>query len=391
MSDRLLVTPSPHLKTEEDIGEIMKGVCIALLPAFAFALYRFGYWSWVVTLLAVGAAVATEAACQRLRRRPVTVDDWSAVVTGLLLAAVLPPNVAWYVPVIGSVFAIGVAKQCFGGLGANVWNPALLGRAFLQAAFPTWINSGQWPAAKPETFVGAMGTSVRGAFGDLVERAGETGADIITSASPLEQLAKAKQLTALPAADGAAEALGAAAAGLPEIFVRDGVLHVAPGQIVDVFLGNTMGCIGEVSALALLLGGLYLLARNLIGWRIPLLYIATVAVLGWALPAPYTAEGGATAYTHWFTGPALLHVVGGGLFIGAFFMATDMVTSPMTPKGQTIFAVGCGVLTAVIRLYGGYPEGVCYSILLMNTVVPLIDAWTRPRVYGKTPRESATT
>lgn len=365
MAQKVLVTPSPHLKSEEDVGAIMKAVCLALVPAYVFALYRFGWWSWAVAALAVAACVLTEILCQRLRRQPVTVDDGSAVVTGLLLAAVLPPNVAWFVPVVGGVVGVGVAKHAFGGLGSNIWNPALLGRAFLQAAFPGWISSGTWPATRGETFTGAVTTSLRGSFESLAERAAEAGTDVVTGATPLERLAT----------------VGVEAGEAP-VWVRDGVIRVAEGFRLDVFLGNIGGSLGEVSALALLFGVLYLLGRRIISWHIPLSYAATVALLTWALPAPYRAAGGATAYTHWFSGPWLLHLAAGGLVIGAGFMATDMVTSPMTKAGQLIFGVGCGLLTAVIRLYGGYPEGVCYSILLMNTVVPLIDAWCRPRAYG---------
>ncbi|MBN1256906.1 MAG: RnfABCDGE type electron transport complex subunit D [Planctomycetes bacterium] len=368
MAKQFVITPSPHLKTKEDIGAIMRAVCLALAPAFIFALYRFGYWSIAVTAIAVVTAVVTEAICQRLRHVPYTVDDYSAVVTGLLLAAVLPPNVAWYVPFVGSIVAIGIAKHCFGGLGCNIWNPALMGRAFLQAAFPTEINSGTWPAAKGESLLTSIYTNINGSFDFLVESAKQVGADVITSATPLEQLTRVVDVA------GKVEIPGA-------IYVQNGVIQVSNSQIFDVFMGNTFGCIGEISALALLLGGIYLLGKKIITWHIPFAYIATVALLGWILPAPYS-NGEATAYTAWFTGPWLMHVVGGGLFIGAFFMATDMVTSPMSRLGKLLFGCGCGLLTIVIRIYGGYPEGVCYSILLMNTVVPMIDCWTRPRVYG---------
>lgn len=350
----------------------MRDVCIALAPAFLFALYQFGYWSLVVTGLAVLAAVATEYICQRLRKVPVTVDDYSAVITGLLLAAVIPPNVSWYVPVIGSVVAIGIAKHCFGGLGSNIWNPALIGRAFLQAAYPTQINSGTWAAIKD----GKIATSILGSFDSLVEKAA-AGADIITSATPLEQLAKVKAAEALTSASYSASSAA------DSIWVSGGTIQVQEGLVWNVFLGNTFGCIGEVSALALLIGGIYLLLRKVISWHTPVFYIATVALLGWILPAPYVSGAGSEiSYTQWFTGPALLHIVSGGIFIGAIFMATDMVTSPISRKGQIIFGIGCGFLTIMIRLYAGYPEGVCYSILLMNTVVPIIDSYTKPRVFG---------
>ncbi|MHC4871615.1 MAG: RnfABCDGE type electron transport complex subunit D [Planctomycetota bacterium] len=355
-----IVSTSPHIKTKDDITSIMRDVCIALAPAFAFALYRFGFWSIAVTVIAVLAAVVTEYICQKLRKVTVTINDYSAVVTGLLLAAVIPPNVSWYIPVIGSVVAIGIAKHCFGGLGCNIWNPALIGRAFLQAAYPAQINSGTWPAIAG----GKVGESILGSFDSLVEKA-KTSADIVTSATPLEQLSKVKET-----------------AEVSTVWVEGGVIKVTEGLTRDVFVGTTFGCIAEISALGLLIGGIYLFIKKIITWEIPASYIVSVALLTWILPAPYKTTAGETAYTAMFSGPWLLHIVGGGVFIGAFFMATDMVTTPVTRSGQIIFGLGCGFLTAVIRLYGGYPEGVCYSILLMNTVVPIIDSLTRPRVFG---------
>lgn len=182
--NQYLVTTSPHIKSEEDVSTVMGTVAIALAPAFIFALYRFGYYALVVTGLAVLSAVVCEAICQRLRGQPVTVNDWSAVVTGLLLAAVIPPNVSWFVPVIGSVVAIGITKHCFGGLGSNIWNPALMGRAFLQAAFPTQINSGVWPAVSSDSMGDTVSTSIHGSFAELVTQSQQSGSDIITSATP---------------------------------------------------------------------------------------------------------------------------------------------------------------------------------------------------------------
>jgi electron transport complex protein RnfD len=392
---KLTVTPNPHIKTGEDISGIMMAVCVALTPAMVFGFHRFGYWAAVVTVLSVASCVIAEAACQRARNRPVTVNDYSAVVTGLLLAAVLPPNVVWYVPVIGGVIAIGVVKHAFGGLGANIWNPALLGRAFLQAAFPTQINSGRWPSADATGFWENFGVNLRGTFGGLTERAAQEGADIVTGATALEQLSgvsasAAAEGTSAATYTGSAElAMESTEHTLTGVWVEDGLVRVDPDLILDLFLGNVGGCIGEISALALLLGGAYLLWRGIITWHIPLAYCASAAALAWLLPAPYQTAAGETAYTAWGGGPALFHLAAGGLMIGALFMATDMVTSPLTAKGQILFGIGCGVLTMVIRLYGGYPEGVCYSIILMNTTVPLLDAWTRPRVYGtKKPPES---
>ncbi|MFH0911261.1 MAG: RnfABCDGE type electron transport complex subunit D [Planctomycetota bacterium] len=378
MTNEYLVSPSPHLQAGEDIPAIMRGVSLALAPAFLWALYRFGYWAIVVTGLSVLSAVLTEALCQRLRGVPVTVDDWSAVVTGLLLAAVIPPNVPWHVPVLGAAFAVGVAKQCFGGLGANIWNPALLGRAFLQASFGAQINSGVWPMTRAESVWGAVSTSLRGSFQALSERA----ADVVTRATPLEELKRIVE-PAVDAMGGPTAVLSAPV--LPPAagpWVQQGAVCVTWSRWLDAFLGNVPGSIGEVSALALLLGGLYLLARKIVSWETPVAFLGTAALLGWMLPARYLAASGATAHTGWFAGPGLYHVVTGGAMIGAFFMATDMVTTPIQRRGQLVFGAGCGLLTVLIRLYGGYPEGVCYSILLMNTLVPLIDRYTRARVFG---------
>ena len=376
----LVVGPAPHIKATDDVPEIMRAVAVALVPAFLFSLYRFGYWSWVVTLLAVAAAVGTEAAIQRFRGVRVTVNDWSAAVTGLLLAATLPPNVAWYVPVAGSVIAIGIAKQCFGGLGCNIWNPALIGRAFLQIAFPAQISMSSWPwVTHPLADVRAPATTpselqsgasaihhAATAAADAAASAAKTAVDVFTSATPLQRL---DQVTEGP--DGM------------RMRVVGHTLDISWNEVLDAFLGNVNGSIAEVSALALILGGLYLLMRNIISWHIPAGYIGTVALLGWALPMPVHVHG-STFYTQWFTGPALFHVMAGGVMIGALFMATDMVTSPMSRAGKLVFGIGCGLITILIRLYSGaYPEGVCYSILLMNTMVPMIDGFTRPRVFGK--------
>ncbi len=338
----LTVSAPPHLKTREDTAAIMWRVCLALVPAFAVGFYAFGWYALFVTALAVGACLATEAACQRLRSRPVTLYDGSAVVSGLLLAAVLPPNVPWYLPVAGGVFAMAVAKHAFGGLGTNIWNPALLARAFLGACFASWIFQGEWVRlADPPDALPDVSQSVAGTAASFVENA-----DVVTGATVLADV----QATAR-----------------------------SPDAIWNSLLGVEGGCIAEVSALALLVGGLYLLYKRIITWEIPVVYLASVGLLSWVLPQPLPGGAG---YTWWCTGPWLVHLMGGGLMIGAFFMATDMVTTPLTVKARVWFALGCGVLTVVIRLYAGYPEGVCYSILIMNTCVPLLDAWTRPVKFG---------
>lgn len=363
----LIVSISPHVKTEENVASIMKLVCIALLPAIIWSVRIFGVGALLLLALSVASCVATEAVCQKLRGRPVTVNDWSAVVTGLLLAGVLPVNLAWWMPVAGGIFAIGVGKHAFGGLGNNIWNPALLGRAFLGACFAAVVFQASWPALRqPEQGLPKFGTRLAG----MTEAEAKLNPDVVTGATALRAI---KYPMAKARVNGLVEIQG------EENYYR---------AVWQTFLGAEGGCVLEVSALALLIGGLFLLATGVITWEVPLPYLATATLLGWALPAKYFV-GGELCWTGWFQGPALLHLCGGGLFLGAFFMATDMVTNPITFNGRLIFAVGCGVLTAVIRLYAGYPEGVCYSILIMNTCVPLIDAWTRPVKFGARRPEAA--
>lgn len=355
-----VVSISPHLRAEDDIARIMWRVVLALIPAYVVALYVFGWYALVVAGVSVSACLVTEAICQRLRGVPLTLQDGSAVVTGLLLAAMLPPNVDLYVPLVGGIFAIAIGKQIFGGLGNNLWNPACLARAFLQVAMASRINAAAWPRLRPaEDGFSHIATSIAGSFESLASRT----ADVITSATTMTAIA------------------------MPTASSSQYVIRATPEMIWATFWGIEGGCIGEVSAAALLLGGIYLFAKKVISWEIPVGFIGTTVLLGWILPAPFKyplADGTfAVGYTPWFSGPWLLHLLGGGLLLGAFFMATDMVTSPLTPKGRLIFGIGCGLLTILIRLYSSaYPEGVCYSILIMNTCVPLIDAWTRPVVFG---------
>ncbi len=385
---KFLVTTPPHLKAEESTADIMRWVCIALGPAFGVAFYAFGWYSLFLTLVSVVTCVITEAICQKLRRVNVTVTDFSAVVTGLLLAAVLPPNVRWWVPVIGGVFAIVVVKQLFGGLGSNIWNPALAARAFLQVSMPTELNSPFWPMLrdKGQGLVDRLLVTMNGSF---AEYAKYVGADwmkhdlpaVTTPAAAIIQapdiISQATALTALKSASVTAADIVKDGVGLQQI------LPDYSQRVWDSFIGLEGGCIAEASALALILGGILLLWKKIITWEAPVFYIATVALLTWVLPAPVKVDGGATVYTMWFSGPVLLHLFGGGLMLAAFFMDTDYVTTPMSRKGKIIFAVGCGLITAMIRLYSSaYPEGCCYSILIMNTCVPLIDSWTRPKKFG---------
>jgi Na+-translocating ferredoxin:NAD+ oxidoreductase subunit D len=309
MSDQFIVSSSPHLKTPGTTGKVMWLVVFALLPTAVASVVIFGIPSLIIILTAVVTCVVTELLSELVFKRPVTIRDGSAAVTGVLFAFTLPASVPLWMVVAGSVVAIFLVKQVFGGLGFNIFNPALAARAVLLASFPvamtTWIK----PVSSILSF------------------------DAVTAASALGLL-KEK-------AAGAAYNLG------------------------DLFFGNVPGSLGETCKLTLLIGAALLILFRIVDLRIPLPYIATVALLSFI-----------------FGRDPLYAVLSGGLILGAFFMATDMVTSPATPWGKVVFGVGCGVLTAVIRSYGGFPEGVCYSILLMNCVAPLLDKAFKPRVFG---------
>lgn len=294
------VSLSPHVRSEASTRRIMIDVVIALIPALVFAVYWFGFGVLVTVLLSIAAAVGGEALMQKLLKRPITVDDGSAVVTGLLLALTLPPQTPWYVPVLGALFAVCIAKQVFGGLGDNFVNPALAGRAFLLASFPVAMTT--FPQV----------------------------ADAVSSATPLSS-----------------EFAGSV-------------------DYLQAFLGRMGGSIGEVSKLALLAGAIYLIARRVIDWRIPVCYLGTMAVMNLI-----------------FGEPVLDSVLLGGTMLGAFFMATDYVTSPVTTWGRVLYGVGIGVINFSIRRWGAYPEGVTYAILLMNIAAPLLERATRPRKYGE--------
>ena len=355
----LLVTASPHIRTPESIPRIMWTVSAALLPAAAWGVYVFGPRALLVMALGIAAALATEAACQAVRKRPITLRDGSAFLTGLLVAFVLPVHVRWYVPVTASFFAIAVAKQAFGGLGCNIWNPALMGRAFVLAAWAALVTvGGGWPKA----------------FHHL-EKARTV--DAVTAATPLTKVKEA--LNAANKAAGRDPDAPKSRYQAEQALRKLRAAHRTP--LRNLVLGTTGGCIGEVSAVALLIGGVLLIVQGYVKWQVPVFYIATVALVGWLLP--FSVRGQQARYLVWFAGDPLFEVFAGGLFLGAFFMATDMVTSPVTRRGLVLFAIGCGVLTMMIRRYGGYPEGVCYAILLMNTARPLIDRHTKPKTFGR--------
>ncbi|MGI5849082.1 MAG: RnfABCDGE type electron transport complex subunit D [Christensenellales bacterium] len=305
--DKFTMSSSPHVRSFETTSRIMRDVLIALLPATVLGVYFFGLSALWIVLICIASSVLTEAVLQKLMHKKITVMDGSAAVTGLLLALNLPPSVPLWIPFLGGAFAIAIVKQCFGGLGYNFLNPALAARAFLVISWPTAMTAWTMPI------------------------------DAVSSATPLTALKMGGTLS----------------------------------PYLDMAIGNVGGCIGETSAIALAAGGLYLIARRVIGWRIPVFYIGSVALFTWI-----AGDGGL------FTGDALYHILAGGLMLGAIYMATDYTTSPMTKTGKIVFALGCGILTSVIRLWGGYPEGVSYSILLMNLAVPLLDRAFKPRLFG---------
>ncbi len=338
MSRMFKVSGSPHLRVETNIPLIMYSVIAALLPALAGSIYFFGSQALWITLLAVVTCIATEGIIGKLSGKPLTILDGSAVVTGILLAFNLPPAVPWWIPVAGSFFAIAVGKMTFGGLGNNPLNPALLGRVFLLLS---------WTEEMTTTWASPGGVTVP---------------DAETVATPLNVLKESSAILANSEAFSN-EVVKAATDKMVEL----------QSSLLDLFIGRVSGCLGETSVMLLLIGAAFLMYKRYIGWRIPFSFIGTVALLTWIF-------GG---YGGFFTGPWLFHVLSGGLILGAFFMATDMVTSPVTLWGRIIFGIGCGVLTTIIRLIGGYPEGVSFAIILMNLAVPLIDRFTQPRVFGE--------
>ncbi len=323
------VSSAPHAHSGASVRGIMLDVIIALTPAMLAATYFFGLHAIRLLLVCVIGCVATEAACRKLMGRNLAIDDLSAVVTGILLAFNLPPSLPTGYALFGCVVAIAIAKQVFGGIGYNPFNPALIARVALLVSFPAAMTRWHSPL-NPDRWT---------SLGWI---------DAATTATPLD-LVK----TAVTSGET-----------LP--FSWDG------SMAMRFFVGNMDGCIGEVSALALLLGAAYLLWRRCISWHIPGTYIATVAILAGMLRVINPSANM----------PLTFHLLAGGLMLGALYMATDMTTSPLTKRGQIIYGIGCGLLTMVIRRWGGYPEGVSFAILLMNAVTPLINQYTQLGVYG---------
>lgn len=311
----LVVSHAPHINGSDTVPKIMLDVIIALMPTLIAGVFVFGMRALIVALTCVISSAAAEYIWCRILKKPNSTGDLSAVVTGLILALNVPASLPLWMAVIGSVFAIIIVKQFFGGIGHNFMNPALGARAFLMASWALAMT--RWYT--PGTHLPLFGVP-----------------DAVTSATPL-------------------------AAGSADKF-----------SYLTLFVGNHGGCIGETSALAILIGAAYLVIRRVIRLRVPLIFIGTVAVGTWI----FGGSGGL------FTGDPLYQILSGGLMLGACFMATDYTTSPTTPKGQIVFALGCGIITVLIRIWGGYPEGVSYSILLMNVATPLIERLTAPKRYG---------
>ena len=320
---KLIATSNPHIRGSETTRSIMLDVIIAMLPALIWGIFKFGLEALILTAVSVIGCVFFEWAYRTLMKKPHSAGDLSAVVTGMLLSFVCPPSTPLWMILIGDFFAIIVVKQLFGGIGKNFVNPALAGRAFLLGSYAgvmtTWVD----PAANKVPLFGGV-------------------ADAVTTATPLAIMKSGDM------------------AGLTSTY-----------SIRDMFLGNIPGSMGEISALMVLIGGVYLIARKVINWHTPVSYIATVAVLTFLFPKYGSG-------VEWM----LYSIFGGGLMLGAFFMATDYATSPITKKGQVIFGIGCGLFTVFIRYFGSYNEGVCYSIMVMNLCVALIDKYTKPTRFG---------
>lgn len=308
MSKLFNVSSSPHVRNNDTTQRIMRDVAIAMLPATAYGVYQFGLYSLLIVILTVASCVVSEYVWEKAMKKPVTVYDCSAVVTGMILALNMPPEIPFWIPMLGGVFAIIVVKQLYGGLGQNFMNPALAARCFLLISFAGSMNS--FSSAK-------------------------LGFDSLSGATPLAQLRAGETV-----------------------------------NLMDLIIGRIPGTIGEVSVIALLIGGIYMIARKVISPRIPLIYIGTVAVF------VFVFGGFDVQYM-------LSEICAGGLVFGAFFMATDYVTSPITPKGQVVYGLILGILTGTFRLWGASPEGVSYAIILSNLMVPLIERVTLPTAFGK--------
>ncbi len=326
MSNLLTVSPSPHVHTDDSAKKIMYRVVLALMPALIWSVFVFGMDALRVSLIAVAASMAFEYLIQRfILKTETTFTDGSAILTGLLLAFNVPANLPWWIIIIGALVAIGIGKLSFGGLGNNIFNPALVGRVFMLISFPAQMT--MWPTNS------------------------QSGIDAVTSATPLALMKES-----LKAGKSVSEILP----DLPTSY--------------EMLVGNIGGSLGEVSAILLIIGGVYMLLRKVITWQIPASVLGSMAVFAGIL---WLVDPGA------FVNP-VFHLLSGGAMLGAIFMATDMVTSPMTGKGQIYYGIGIGVITISIRTWGSYPEGISFAILLMNAVVPIINTYVKPKRFGGT-------
>lgn len=328
MSKLLTVSPSPHINSDQSVRQMMFGVIVSLVPAMLVTLYMFGIGALIVTAISIIACVLTEMLIQKyLIRAEITIRDGSAIVTGLLLAFNLPSNLPWWMVVLGAVFAIGIGKMTYGGLGNNPFNPALVGRVFLLISFPVQMTSWPLPMASRMQYL-----------------------DAATGATPLSLMKE----------------------GIRSGETVSGIMQQIPDHM-QLFLGQMGGSLGEVSALALLAGFAWMLYKRIITWHIPVFTVVTIfiftGILWWANPDKNASP--------------VFHILTGGVMLGAIYMATDLVTSPMTKSGMIIYAIGIGMITVIIRVFGAYPEGVSFAILIMNAFVPLINRSFKPRRFGK--------
>ncbi|MCL2415409.1 MAG: RnfABCDGE type electron transport complex subunit D [Defluviitaleaceae bacterium] len=315
---KFLVTSAPHVRDKATIPNIMRDVLIALAPTAIMATVFLGIRVMILMVISVASCIGFEYLYQKAMKKSITINDFSAAITGILIAFNMPPQIPLWVPIFGAFFAIIVVKQLFGGLGQNFLNPTLAARAFLMAAFPMLM------------------TDFSAAYAP----------DVISAATPLTALGH-------------------------------GEISFAASDIFSILLRNTQGTVGEAMQLALIAGGIYLLIKRVISWHIPLAYIASAAVFLWI----FGRDG-------LFTGTPQYEIFIGGIMMGAFFMATDYSTSPVTPLGHIIFGIGCGAVTVVIRIWGSFPEGVTYAILFMNLLVPLIDKITQHKIYGEVKKKN---
>ena len=317
------ISGSPHVHGGESTKKIMYSVIIAMMPAFLFSIYYFGFSAVRVTLIAVAACVLTEWLIQKfLIKGECTIGDGSAIITGMLLAFNLPSNIPAWMIIVGSIVAIGIGKMSFGGLGNNPFNPALVGRVFMLISFPVAMTT--WPAPQP-------------LFGSQID--GFTGATLLGYVK-----------------EGLAKGVSAS-----ELTVYENIEPM-------IYSGS----LGEIGSIAIIIGGLFLIFRKVIDWQTPVIIIATAGIIAtvcWLIDP--------TQFVH-----PMIHIFGGGMMLGAFFMATDMATSPMTMKGKIVFAIGSGALTIIIRIWGAYPEGMSFAILIMNAFVPLINKMCKPSRFG---------